>query len=127
MQPSHFRRCFLIAFTRSKVVELGRASCGIELPVKRDSILLFAPLIMRLIGLVRRHPSQPYVRTEQTATLYRRSFKASERSGELRTWRSSPHLCMADAMRIRTSWAWLESALKWELFYLLVSRPRPGR
>ena len=85
MCPSHLNLLILMLRTRSKLHDELLASCGIVLSVKRDSILLLAPLIFFIAAGVNLHVSHPYVKTEHTAALYSRNLMVIGNSGESKT------------------------------------------
>ena len=57
--PSHRNRIFLRRRTKFKLVERGRASCWIVLPVKEASMRLFAPLMRLITFSLNGQDSQP--------------------------------------------------------------------
>lgn len=67
MWPNHLCRRMRSFLTRLSEVDNGLASSWIVLPVKQDSILLFAPFSILIAFSFRSHDSHPYTRTEQTA------------------------------------------------------------
>ena len=103
MWPSHRNRLSLIFLIKSKLVVCDRASVGIDFPVIRANITLFAPLILYIVTVSRSHVSQPYVSREQTAASYNRNLTFSEICGESKMWRSLPHLDIAIATLASTA------------------------
>lgn len=74
MCPSHTKRRFLIAPTRSNVRVRALASVCASLPVNLLRQRALAPFIIAIVFSVNDQASQPYVSNEQTADLYNFTF-----------------------------------------------------
>ena len=69
VSSSHLSLRLRIALIRLYEQVIGRASCGIVLPVRRDSMRLFAPLSCHITGGVILQVSHPYVRMDHMAAM----------------------------------------------------------
>lgn len=116
--PSQMYLRLLKLRVRLKVEVVARASNWIGLPVIRASILLFAPLIRRMVLGLRDQVSIPYVRREQTAAMYKRIFRFREMWSESKMCLNLPQRSMALAIRASTSKHWRPSDAKSEPRYL---------
>ena len=65
--PSHLKRLTRILYIKLRLVEEGRASSWMLLPVILESILLFVPFSVLITFVDKSQVSQPYVKIEHIA------------------------------------------------------------
>ena len=115
--PSHLKRRFFTAWTKSYVRVLGLASSCVFLPVNRLSMRAVAPFNIAAVLSSIAHASHPYVNTDPIAVLYIRILRPNDMP-ELNTCRNVPILAVARAILRWTSHSSLPSAVKIDPRYL---------
>ena len=106
---------------REYVICLSTSACFLMRcvrPVILDKQRAFAPFMRACALLSNCHASHPYVNTLMTAVLYIFIFVACVMCFALKTCRSCPHLCIANAIRLVISRSLLPSAVYSEPRYL---------